>query len=120
MSSHDVVGRIRRLTGEKKAGHAGTLDPAASGVLPVALGRATRTVSSPCWGVKLYWADFQFGSATDTDDAEGQVIAEAPYGHLSQDIVARALEAFVGEILQRPPAYSAVHVAGMRSYQAAR
>ncbi len=120
MTSHDVVGRIRRLTRQKRLGHTGTLDPAASGVLPVAIGRATRTVSSRTWDTKLYWADVAFGSATDTDDAEGVVILTGSTDHLQLDDIERVLARFVGPIDQRPPAYSAVHVGGQRGYQAAR
>src|SRR5690349_1779835 len=117
ITSHDVVGRVRRLTGLKRVGHTGTLDPAAIGVLPVALGRATKTVSSSVWDTKLYWADLTFGSATDTDDGEGQVLATAPVPDLAAPDLAAALRAFVGPLQQRPPAYSAVHIDGQRSYR---
>ncbi|MPZ13951.1 MAG: pseudouridine synthase, partial [Chloroflexi bacterium] len=69
VTSHDVVARLRRLVGIRRIGHAGTLDPPAVGVLPVAIGQATRTLQSRAWDRKVYWADVCFGSATDTDDA---------------------------------------------------
>ncbi len=120
MTSFDVVARIRRLTGQRRVGHAGTLDPAAVGVLPVALGRATATLDSPVWDRKLYWADVRFGTATDTDDAEGRPIAVGDPRSLTADILTTALRELVGDIQQRPPAYSAVQVQGQRAYAAAR
>jgi tRNA pseudouridine55 synthase len=104
----------------RRIGHAGTLDPAAVGVLPVALGRATRTLSSPEWDVKEYLADVRFGFATATDDAAGNVIATADPSHVDLDAIRRALPSFLGTIRQRPPAYSAVHVGGERAYRQAR
>ncbi len=120
LTSFDVVARIRSITGERRIGHAGTLDPAAIGVLPVALGRATRTLGSMLWDRKLYWADVKFGIATDTDDAEGRPIAIGVPPVLTREQVAAALERFIGDIEQRPPAYSAVQMAGQRAYAAAR
>src|SRR5439155_19421581 len=105
-TSHDVVARLRRLSGQRRIGHAGTLDPAAVGVLPVAFGRATRTTSSTAWDRKLYWADIRLGSATDTDDDLGKVIATGSPDELKIDDVTAALGRFVGAIEQRPPAYS--------------
>lgn len=119
-TSHDVVARLRRLSGQRGAGHAGTLDPAAVGVLPVAFGRATRTTSSPELSPKVYWADISFGAATDTDDAEGRSIATGSPEELRLDDLRGALERFVGDIVQVPPAYSAVHVGGRRAYVHAR
>jgi tRNA pseudouridine55 synthase len=101
-------------------GHTGTLDPAAVGVLPIALGRATRTVSSTVWDRKLYWADVRFGAATDTDDADGRTLETASTERLTAEQVVRALQQFVGDLQQRPPAYSAVHVGGQRAYRVAR
>lgn len=118
-TSHDVVARLRRLIGVHRIGHTGTLDPAAIGVLPVALGRATRTVSSPAWNEKEYLADIAFGTATDTDDAQGRVVATGDPTTLDIDVVCAALPAFRGTISQRPPAYSAVHVRGERAYRLA-
>jgi tRNA pseudouridine55 synthase len=119
-TSHDVVARLRRLAGQRRIGHTGTLDPAAVGVLPIAFGRATRTTSSTAWDRKLYWADIAFGSATDTDDFLGKVIATGSTERLKIDDVTVALGRFVGTIEQRPPAYSAVHVDGGRAYAQAR
>src|SRR6266542_2098490 len=119
-TSHDVVARLRRLSGQKRIGHTGTLDPAAVGVLPIAFGRATRTASSSAWDRKLYWADVCFGSATDTDDATGQVVATSTRASPDRQTVLVALGAFVGDIAQRPPAFSAVHVDGRRAYAEAR
>jgi tRNA pseudouridine55 synthase len=101
-------------------GHAGTLDPAAVGVLPVAFGRATRTTAGAAWNRKLYWADVCFGTGTDTDDATGNVIATSTAPIPPAASVASALQRFVGDIEQRPPAYSAVHVEGRRAYAVAR
>ncbi len=120
MTSFDVVARIRSITGQRRVGHAGTLDPAAIGVLPVALGRATSTLRSVLWDRKLYWADVRFGAATDTDDAEGRTIATGSAAGLTRERVAEELERFVGDIEQRPPAYSAVQIQGQRAYAAAR
>jgi tRNA pseudouridine55 synthase len=119
-TSHDVVARLRRLTGQRRIGHTGTLDPAAVGVLPVALGRATRTTSSATWDRKLYLGDISFGTATDTDDAMGNVIATAPTEHLDLDSCIASLRGLVGDVQQRPPVYSAVHVDGRRAYAQAR
>lgn len=119
-TSFGVVARIRRLTGQRRVGHAGTLDPAAVGVLPVALGRATTTLASQIWDRKLYWADIAFGTATDTDDAEGRPIATGSPAGLSAARVSAALTQFLGEIEQRPPVYSAVQVGGRRAYVSAR
>ena len=121
MTSHDVVARVRRIAGERRVGHAGTLDPEAIGVLPVAIGRrATRTVSSPTWDVKCYAADVRFGLSTSTDDASGEPVGHGDPTRLTPDAITRALSGFVGTIEQRPPSYSAVHVEGVRSYQRAR
>ena len=119
-TSHDVVARVRRWSGQRQVGHAGTLDPQATGVLPIALGFCTRMlewVPEP----KVYEADVVFGITTTTYDAEGDVVAERPTTGLSQAALEAALTPFVGEaVLQQPPAYSAVKVDGKRSYQLAR
>jgi tRNA pseudouridine55 synthase len=115
-----VVARVRRLAGQKRVGHAGTLDPAAEGVLPVLLGRATRLADFVGEGRKEYRGVVALGSATATDDAEGDVVATAPVPAVSRDELEAVLSGFRGEIQQVPPAYSAVKVAGKRSYAVAR
>jgi tRNA pseudouridine55 synthase len=119
-TSHDVVARVRRLAGQKRVGHAGTLDPMAEGVLPVLLGRATRLADFIQHGRKTYLATVQLGAATDTDDAEGTVVSTSSVPQLGQAVLDEALTRFRGEILQIPPRYSALKVAGRRAYAVAR
>jgi tRNA pseudouridine55 synthase len=115
-----VVGRLRRSSGIKRIGHGGTLDPAAIGVLPVFLGRATILAEYLSRQGKTYVAGIRLGSGSDTDDAEGALTpAEIPRD-IDAEVIAKALEAFSGEIDQRPPAYSAVKREGERSYKRAR
>ena len=118
-TSFDVVAVVRRLLGQKKAGHTGTLDPNATGILPVLLGSATKAQDIiPCQD-KRYTADFRLGIATDTLDIWGEVIEEKP-AHVTAAQLGSALDAFRGEIEQLPPMYSAVSVDGKRLYQYAR
>jgi tRNA pseudouridine55 synthase len=119
MTSHDVVARVRRLTCQKRVGHAGTLDPAADGVLPVCLGQATRVVEYLSERGKAYRATIRFGVVTATYDTEGQVIREAPVV-LTRDEIAAVLPAFHGEQQQVPPIYSAIKVGGRKLYELAR
>jgi tRNA pseudouridine55 synthase len=119
-TSHDIVSHVRRLAGGAKVGHLGTLDPAAAGVLVLALGPATRLASIAGDGDKEYRAEVTFGIATDTLDAEGAVIMQADASRLTAAEVEAALAAFRGEIEQRPPMYSAVQKDGQRLYQLAR
>ncbi|MDP9359440.1 MAG: tRNA pseudouridine(55) synthase TruB [Chloroflexota bacterium] len=119
-TSHDVVGRIRRLTGERRVGHAGTLDPAATGVLPVAVGSATRVLEFVSDAAKSYVAEITFGVETDTFDADGQVTGVKDPSALDLTEVARVLQAFLGSQRQVPPMYSAVRVGGRRLYEEAR
>lgn len=120
-TSHDVVAHLRRLSGQRRVGHTGTLDPSAVGVLPVAFGQATKTVAGDLWDVKLYWADVHFGASTDTDDAEGRVVESATPPDIEPEAAMAALSSFLGDILQRPPSYSALHVGeGRRAYDRAR
>ncbi len=119
-TSHDVVAKLRRLTGQRRIGHTGTLDPMATGLLVVCLGRATRLVEYMAGHDKRYTGEVTLGVSTDTDDAEGSVTAERPVPELSDDDLAHLARAFTGEIQQRPPAYSAVKVAGKRAYAVAR
>lgn len=119
-TSHDVVARVRRITGERKVGHTGTLDPAATGVLPVCLGAATKVIEYLQDEGKTYYAEVVLGVATDTDDLEGQIVAEAPVPELTEDDLNRALEPFRGEIAQIPPMYAAIKVGGRKLYELAR
>lgn len=119
LTSAAAVGRIKRLFRPGKIGHGGTLDPAATGVLPIAFGEATKTVAYIMDGKKRYRFAVRWGEARDTDDAEGAVIASSPTRPSEGDI-AQALDAFRGEISQVPPAYSAIKVAGRRAYDLAR
>ena len=119
MTSTDVVNRVRRLFDAQKAGHGGTLDPLATGVLPIAFGAATKTVPYVMDGTKLYRFTLRLGEARDTDDADGAVIAQSTT-RPSDAQIAAALDAFRGDIMQVPPAYSAIKVAGERAYDMAR
>jgi tRNA pseudouridine55 synthase len=120
MTSHDVVARVRRLAGTRKVGHAGTLDPMATGVLVLGLNRATRLLGHLTLTDKRYAATIRLGVSTTTDDAEGEVIATASTGALTDEAVRQALEAFVGEIDQVPSAVSAIKIAGKRAYARVR
>jgi tRNA pseudouridine55 synthase len=119
MSSSQAVGAVRRLLDAAKAGHGGTLDPQASGVLPVALGEATKTVAWAMAGRKTYRFTVRWGEARDTDDAAGRVIATSP-ARPAPPAIAAALADFIGTVEQRPPAYSALKIAGERAYDLAR
>ena len=118
-TSHDIVGLVRRLAATKRVGHGGTLDPFASGVLPVFLGKATRLVEYHLGDRKRYRATVCFGASSTTDDLEG-ALTPASGPAPTRDAVEAALDAFRGEIEQRPPAYSAIKVAGRRAYALAR
>lgn len=118
-TSTQAVGAVKRLFGAAKAGHAGTLDPLATGALPIALGDATKTVSFVQDGRKVYRFTVRWGIETDTDDAEGAPVAtsdERPEGAAIEAL----LPEFTGEIMQRPPAYSAIKIDGARAYDLAR
>jgi tRNA pseudouridine55 synthase len=120
MTSHDVVARLRRLAGTRRVGHGGTLDPMATGVLVAGIGKATRLLGHLALAEKEYQATIRLGQATDTCDAEGEVISGAPAGALTLDEVRAAAAPLTGEIQQVPPAVSAVKVAGTRAYRLAR
>jgi tRNA pseudouridine55 synthase len=120
MTSHDVVSRVRRLLRTKRAGHAGTLDPDATGVLLVAVGQATRLLPHLPTEPKEYVARMVFGIATDTEDASGRPIAEADASGLTEAALRKILPRFTGEIDQVPPMVSAVHHEGRRLYELAR
>jgi tRNA pseudouridine55 synthase len=120
-TSHDVVARARRALGERRIGHTGTLDPAASGVLPLVVGRATRLARFLSAGAKSYEAAIRLGLSTDTGDAQG-IGVWAPSHHAlpSRDTIDQALATFRGTFMQQPPAYSAKRIDGRRSYDLAR
>ncbi len=119
MTSTHAVTRLKRLFNAKKAGHAGTLDPLASGVLPVAFGEATKTVPFVQDGEKAYRFTIQWGAETDSDDADGQITAQSEARPQTEAILT-ALPHFTGTILQLPPAFSAIKIAGERAYDIAR
>jgi tRNA pseudouridine55 synthase len=119
IGSTPCVGRLRRLYGAAKAGHAGTLDPLASGLLPVAFGEATKTVPFVMDSDKTYRFSVAFGAETATGDLEGEVVARSAARPSREDVIA-ALPAFVGDILQAPHAFSAIRIDGERAYDLAR
>jgi tRNA pseudouridine55 synthase len=116
MTSHDVVARVRRLARTRRVGHAGTLDPMATGVLVIGIERATRLLSYAGGHTKSYRGTIRLGQTTVTDDAEGEVTATTDAAHLTEAEIATALAGFRGEITQVPSAVSAVKVKGVRSY----
>jgi len=120
MTSHDVVARVRRATGEQSVGHLGTLDPMATGVLPLLLGKYTRLAQFFGTSEKAYSGTIRFGFATDTYDAEGQPTGEARPVALTLDAVRADAEKFSGEIEQMPPPYSAKKIDGKPAYKLAR
>ncbi|MEM7652806.1 MAG: tRNA pseudouridine(55) synthase TruB [Pseudomonadota bacterium] len=119
LTSTTALGKVKRLMNAQKAGHGGTLDPLATGLLPLAFGEATKTVSYIMDGDKTYRFTVAFGAATDTDDAEGEVIERSDVRPTDDEIIA-ALPSFIGEIDQIPPQYSAIKVQGERAYNLAR
>ncbi|MGO4669199.1 tRNA pseudouridine(55) synthase TruB [Bosea sp. 2YAB26] len=119
MTSTHAVSVVKRAFSAKKAGHAGTLDPLASGLLPIALGEATKTVPFVMDGRKAYQFTVAWGSQTETDDTEGRVIATSEL-RPQEDAIAALLPRFTGTILQTPPKYSAIKIAGERAYDLAR
>ena len=119
-TSFDIVAAIRRLTGEKRVGHAGTLDPAATGVLPICLGQATRIVEYLHDCPKEYIAEIEFGTTTDTFDREGNITSVKDAGNVTFQLIEDSLNSFLGTIDQVPPAYSAIKVNGRQSYDLAR
>jgi tRNA pseudouridine55 synthase len=120
LTSHDVVARVRRLAGTRKVGHAGTLDPMATGVLVLGLNRATRLLGHLTLTDKRYDATIRLGVTTTTDDAEGEVVETRPTDGLTEDAVRESLVAFRGKIEQVPSAVSAVKVDGKRAYARVR
>jgi len=119
MTSTHAVSRLKRIFNAKKTGHAGTLDPLASGILPVAFGEATKTVPFVQDGEKTYLFTVRWGAETDTDDSDGKVVRESD-ARPEASAIAALLPRFVGDILQTPPQYSAIKIAGERAYDLAR
>jgi tRNA pseudouridine55 synthase len=120
MTSHDVVARIRRLAGTRKVGHAGTLDPMATGVLVVGVEKATRLLGYLTLTEKEYAATIRLGQSTSTDDAEGDITGTASAVDVSAETLAKAVTGLTGEIQQVPPAVSAIKVDGQRAYRLTR
>jgi tRNA pseudouridine55 synthase len=119
MTSTAAVGAVKRRLDAAKAGHGGTLDPFATGILPIALGEATKTVSYVMDGVKRYHFTVRWGIATDTEDRDGAVTEESN-SRPDRDAIEAVLSRFIGEIEQIPPAYSAIKLGGKRAYDLAR
>jgi len=119
MTSNEALGKLKRVFSPQKVGHAGTLDPRASGLLPVAFGEATKTVPFVMDGRKVYRFEVTWGAETDTDDTEGEVIATSEI-RPGADAIAAVLAEFTGTIMQVPPKFSAIKIAGERAYDLAR
>src|SRR5438874_9480231 len=119
MTSTHAVSAVKRLTAARRAGHAGTLDPLASGCLPIALGEATKTVPFVMDGRKRYRFTVRWGEERDTDDAEGRVVATSE-ARPGADAIRACLSAFTGTIAQVPPKFSAIKIEGERAYDLAR
>ena len=120
MTSHDAVNRVRKIFMTRKVGHAGTLDPAASGVLPVAVNRATKFLEYLSARDKTYRAEILFGTATDSGDLDGEIISRVENFSVNVDDIKSALKFFVGEIEQTPPKFSAIKIHGRKAYDLAR
>lgn len=120
MTSHDVVGRCRRIFGTRKVGHAGTLDPMATGVLVIGIERATKILGLLSGTSKSYVATIRLGRSTTTDDAEGDVVSDVPATDVTDSAISVGVAALRGEIAQRPSAVSAIKVGGKRAYQRVR
>jgi tRNA pseudouridine55 synthase len=120
MTSHDVVGRVRRLLRQKRVGHSGTLDPAASGVLPICIGQGTRVAEYLSESGKAYQAEIVFGIVTDTYDAEGAIIRRSDTSGLTLERIEQELPAFLGPQMQMPPRYSAIKIQGQAAYKRVR
>jgi tRNA pseudouridine55 synthase len=119
-TSHDVVARIRKLAGTRRVGHAGTLDPMATGVLIVGVEKATRLLGHLALTEKEYTGTIRLGQTTDSDDADGAVVRRVPANDVTDEGLQRAIDGLTGEIQQIPPGVSAIKVAGQRSYRLAR
>jgi tRNA pseudouridine55 synthase len=120
MTSHDVVAKVRKILHQKRVGHAGTLDPAASGVLPICVGQGTRVAEYLSESGKAYQAEITFGIVTDTYDAEGTIIRTADATGLTQEQIEQAVVHFLGPQMQMPPRYSAIKIQGQPAYKRSR
>lgn len=122
MTSHDVVSRVRKITGIKKVGHTGTLDPGAAGVLPVCIGKATKVVDFIMSNNKTYICELTLGNLTNTLDKYGVFLhdTDKDFSHVSIELFNKVLEKFKGEVTQTPPAFSAIKINGKRAYEMAR
>lgn len=120
MTSHDVVARLRRIFGTRKVGHAGTLDPMATGVLVAGIERGTKLLAHLVADDKVYSATIRLGAATSTDDAEGEVLAEPGAAHITDDQVMAQVAALTGEIMQVPAKVSAIKISGKRAHELVR
>jgi tRNA pseudouridine55 synthase len=120
LTSHDVVARVRRILGLRQVGHFGTLDPFATGVLPISVGKATRFAQFYLKSRKAYEGTIHFGFSTDTYDATGRPTSEAMPAVLEEETLERVFREFTGRLMQTPPPFSAKHVGGVRAYELAR
>ena len=121
MTSHDAVNRVRKIFSTRKVGHAGTLDPSASGILPIAIGKATKFIEYLADCQKIYRAEILFGIATDSGDLEGKIISRADNFTIpTADDFKAVLQNFIGEIEQTPPKFSAIKIHGRKAYDLAR
>lgn len=120
LTSHDVVNRVRRILGTKKVGHTGTLDPFATGVLPVAVGDGTKAIQFLDEGIKEYKATIRFGVSTDTLDITGAVLRQGDFSSVTEELLQQKILALTGEISQLPPMYSAIKQSGQPLYKLAR
>ena len=121
MTSHDAVNRVRKIFSTRKVGHAGTLDPSASGILPIAIGKATKFIEYLADCQKIYRAEILFGIATDSGDLEGKIISRADNFTIpTADDFKAVLKSFIGEIEQTPPKFSAIKIHGRKAYDLAR
>lgn len=120
MTSHSVISKLRKKLGIKKIGHAGTLDPSATGLLVICIGQATKISSYVMDGDKTYQTKFEFGKATTTYDTEGEIVSTKDASHITREQIVSAFPSFTGSILQKPPVYSAIKVQGKKLYQYAR
>ncbi len=120
MTSHDVVARVRKLLKQRRVGHAGTLDPSATGVLPICIGQGTRVAEYLSESGKAYAARITFGIVTDTYDAEGEIIRQADSSHVNRELIEELLPHFLGAQMQMPPRYSAIKIQGQPAYKRMR